>query len=1297
MRKIFIFAMLVLSTVFASVVTSCDNELAEANKGTMSDSTIILKGYEYLTSLVHHEDSALKVEFKDIMDSNMKIWSTRDGERILPEVYSNTEHPELRVGSLLARQDYAISEDMVDILPSSSTIIRGQKTEKDGSVTEIDTVRYWFPDQQVWSIPISITNKLVKVGSSVFDFPSVTLTNHRFVHLKNTAASKTRGQYMSADYQTEYKSMLSFKETNIENAKTMEAPIYAYTRRYVMSNDDLIKVTAENKNRVWIDTLTEKCSFDRVSYFKSGEKLSEPKEFILYHKFEGIGPKEKIVSSFDYTLRGTNGIKDGAEAQNRKEGSWTAWRKTDKYSANIQNGVAADNIVTDYSLMHERAIYKDDSLTVEFEYVKPDVQEIQTSVTSAVSDKEGYKKAVEKNFISTTYLGGHQSLYEIVNLYMSDKDVKEVDIINPSIKVLKDSVVADLDFVKKFKDGTETKEHAHWSKPRRLIVNTNWESVQEILSQSTDDKATVNLSGSASKEEGFWRWSEETRSISTYAHLYNGEAKLNGWSSIVPNKISYVREGKTYTFDVIAYSVAEKGAALNLKGTDGGFTIYDYSDVIEENYGGYVQSSTAPGVIKISDEQIIGYEIRNKILSITDDNVKAICDFVTIFKSREDVEKVSRDFPRTLRCTTDWKANEDNAKETTAQPSAKLSATQNMTDEEWTWVEETRDITATVTLSGSTQYNGWTAKDPNKIKYTKNGVVADFGTIEHNTVKANSTAVLSSTEGLTETYKYDNTITVIYGDNRQNTSAPGTIIVTKGKEVTKHEFRNPKLVITNTDVTASLSYVTLYNDGSEDKEDVSKSFPRSLNPYTNWTVNETNASVLTSSAKVNLNGSEAKNDGNWSYTVEKRDVTTDAQLQNSTQTNGLTATDPNSIKYTRDGETYEFGTINFSATEAGQNVSVKSETATLTTYSYTDKVEVVFGDNKQNVTLPGTINVAKEKTIVGYEITNQNMTVDQTSVTTSLTFITKWSDGSTEEDYMSKTFARIFNVKTNWSSNEENANQNTGSASVNLTGSENMTDGDWSYAKETRSISTTATLDGSTQLNGWESVDPNRIVFTKNGVSHAFDVLTFSANETGADVSKVSENDDETVYDYTDNISVSYGSNTFASSAPGKITVAKPWDPDFHHGKFVSCVFTTARNENRDTWVYIASLHFEKGTMPLIIRKGASAPEINEEYFEAVTDNRLNSGTWVPSLGKWLNTIANDTPDLMQWDTRDGANADNMAYPTATAWGWDYGYTVGGHPSVFTDKFSASISNDGYVLTIYSGNKVFATYKAAKK
>lgn len=1292
MKKSSLFAALLC---VASVFTACENEKFRTEVTPSSDTTIVIKGYEVIPALTHNWDSLKLTSVKDYMDSKLTIWRTQGGERI-EKVYDNTEHPEVLMGSILAKENYAITADMVDITPSSSTVLRSKVTEKDGSVTEIDTVRYWFSDGQIWSIPVKVTNKQVTVGNAIFDFPSVTLVNHKFVHLKNTSKSsaKTRALVKTAEYQTEYKSMLSFKETNIESPKTLNAPIYAFTGRDEMSNDDLLKVAVENKNRVWIDTLTERCEFDRVSYYKSGQTLSEHKEIVLNHLFKGIDPYDKEVSSFDFKYVSNNGITEGKEST-RESGkdNWTVWKKTDAYSANIQNGTEADNIVTDYSLMHERATYKDDSVEVVFDYEPVKVDEMQTSVTAAVSDRDGFNKAVEKNLISTSYLGGNQNLAELVNLYMVAKNVIGYEIINPEIKVYKDSVTADLDFVKKFSDGSVEKSHDHWCEPRTLTCTSNWESTQKILSQLTDTDVTVALSDSTKQEKGYWHWNNETRNLSNYAHLYDESAMQNTWVSKLPNKVSYVREGQSYSFDAIAYSVKENGASLSLRSDDdASFTLYDYSDVIEENYGGFAVTSTAPGVVKIAKNTISSYEIRNKVLTITNDSVMATCDFVTIFENgAEDVEKVGKNFARSIVCTTDWKSSEANTNEQTAQPSAVLSATQNKTDNEWSWVEQTRDISAIVTLNSTTQTNGWTAKDPNNIRFTRNGISGDFGNIAFSTAKANSTV---SASGVEDVYNYDNTITVTFGDNVQNISAPGTITLLAGKKVTGHEFRDKSLVINNSNVTASAVFVTLYDDGSEDTENISKEFPRTLNPYTNWSANDTNSSVLTSAASITLTGSEGKTDGNWSYTAEKRNITTTAQLQSSNQTNGWNAQDPNSIKYTREGITADFGTVSFSAAEAGSTVKLASETATMTTYNYTDSVTVTFGDNVQTISAPGVINVAIPKTVTGYEITNQNMTVGKDGITTSLTFITKWSDGTTDKENVSKFFARNFRVITDWSSEEDNANQNTGSASVTLTSSEDKTDGDWSYAAEKRSISTTATLNGSSQNNGWESIDPNKIVFSRNGVSHDFGTLSFLANETGATVNKESEDDDATVYKYSDNISVTFGTNNFDSSAPGHITVAKPWIPDFDHGKFISCVFTASINEARNTWVYVASVHFENGTLPLIIRRDAASPEVNEDYFESNTDGRLNSASWIPASNKWINTIADDDSGMLRWYTTDLVSAGPMSYSTATAWGWNDGRTINGHPTVTTDKFSATISHNGYKLTIYKDGNVFATYRA---
>ncbi|MBQ9272034.1 MAG: hypothetical protein IJ218_07205 [Alphaproteobacteria bacterium] len=1657
--------------VFAFIVcvTACqDDYRAEKVVEQSIDSTENPKvpGYVYETELKHYIDTARKVVVEDQMISGLKIWRTADGVKV-EKILDNQADPRVDAYSRLAREDYNISADQLDILPLTERIARKDEVRDSDGVTryELDTVYYDFPDAQVKSIPIKITNKTVTVANYVYFYSSLTFDHAEFVHLRNTLIS-TRATQIRSTYRTEYKTNLYFKETNVVNPKMIVLPIYAYTTRYIVSDDEVVKVYAENKTRTLLDTLTERCAFDRVTVYKSGDVVRDNISTILYHKVSGIDPYSKDVSNFEHRLRSVNDVFNGTEVQNRTDGNWTMWQRVDSYSANIENGVAADKVVTDYSLMHERTVYKDDSLTVDFGYEDFAVAENGTTVTPRISDRPSYDEALLDNHIVATYIGRPHNASEIVWLYKLTKAVTKYEFENPSLIVYRDSVVGNIDFVRTFNDGTVERIHDHINQPKSLVCNTNWESVQRVATQVTDDKVQVNLVSAENASEGYWRFQRQNRTLSAYATLYDGNAKLNSWTSIVPNTFVYTREGQTYAFKEIDFAVVQNGASLNLRGENGGFTLYDYKDNIAVTYGTDVQASTAPGLVKINGQEVVGYDIRNKKLTINPENIVATLDFVTKFANgTESKEPISKEFPRSLTPTTNWKAYENSAQETTLDPQISSMQKQTRQEGEWYWDEETRTIAANVQLASSSQFNGWTSVDPNNIRFTREGVMADFGALNFSVIKVASNTSLVSSEALQDTYAYNNAIsvsygssayntntksssdpgtiyvqkekqvtghefrnpqlvisddnvtasltyvtlfndgtetteavskvfsrgltpytnwtsteknntavtsvasiilsmtnqvvdgnwaysnetrditttvtlssstqkngwtsidpnsikytrdgktyefgnisfnateagqnvalvesealqdkysysdkinvlfgsntksstapgailvqkakqvtgyefrnpelvvsndyvtasltfvtlyndgtedkdpvskqfarslepytdwtsteqnsneqtssatvslvssnpqndgewsyvnnthrinttatlagstqtngwnavepndivftrngqqykfnkltfnasesghgttlasstalldihnyvdqiTVTYGGNSKSSSAPGKINVKKDKQVTDHEFRNPQLVISDNSVKASLTYVTKYNDGTEDTEAVSKDFPRSLTPYTNWASTEQNSNESTGSASVNLKSSSAQNDGNWSYVKETRDITTIATLNATKQTNGWTAEDPNTIKYTRDGKTYEFGTVNFSATEAGHSAKLKNETSTLATYDYVDKINVTFGDNTKSSTAPGTINVEKEIVITGYEISNQRIVVEQGNVTASLTYTTIYSDGTKKDENLSKVLPRSFRVLTNWASTEANANESTGAATVTLTNSANKTDGDWSYVSETRNINTIAKLNGSSQDNKWESVDPNSIVFSRNGKSYDFGTLTYNATETGSDVKQKSSNNNETVYSYTDNISVTYGSNSFNSSAPGTIKVAQPWNPDFpaSYGKFKSVAVTATQNEDRNTWVYAVSVHFDNGTLPLIIRQNASAPDpINNDSFTTSTDSRLNSAYYVKSRGTWINAIASDESKHMAWKDVNGETAGILVYSTATVWGWDDGHRSGGHPTVFTEKYSAKLSNNNTVLTIYDSNgKVFATYKSAR-
>ena len=1307
LRKVFVSMMAFFAIIM--VFSACEKATLDTARTTDTDSEAIpvVAGYVYEAGLRHYIDTALKTKVSDQMTALIKIWRTEDGVKT-DVVFDNQQPPRLDAYSDLARRDYQITKEQLDIRPISERIARATAKDSDGNDVELDTVYHSYGDAQIMSIPIKITSYTVEYDGNVYHYPSVTLVRADFRHLKNTeisAKARTRASYVTGVYDTEYKVDLVLKETNKLNPETFTLPVYAYTTRSVLEDDAIKKVEIENKTREIINETDERCKFDKIITWKSDEQTRENISIILKRKVGNKDPYQKDVKSFDYKLSHVNGIKKGSESENRTEGKWKVWRKTDTYSADLANGTAEDLVVTEYSLMHERATYKDDNVEVSFDYEDYRVDENSTTATPRTSERAGYSEALLENKITATYVGYPHKTSELVYLYKPAKKAVDYKFDNPALIVYKDSVVGSIDFITVFDDETQDKVRDRICVPRTLQCLTDWEAYQEVASQTTSSDVNVSLMSSNEVAKGYWKYVNQTRRLSTVATLYDGSSKDNTWEAVVPNAFVYEREGKKHVFDNISFAATQLGGSINHSGDKDGFSIYDYSDAINVTYGDNVQRTTAPGVIKVSNNKVVGYEIRNKKLDITYERVVASLDFVTKFANgTETTDPVSKEFPRSLTVTTDWTTYESVNTENTAEPSVTLVQSSSKSEDDWTWKEETRNISAAVTLASSKQTNGWTSVDPNNIVFTRQSVTADFGKLTFTAIKVASSATLAKSEDLTDTYTYSNTISVSYGNSTtndmQNSTAPGKIIVQKGKTVTDYEIRNPKLVVSDNDVTASLNFITKYSDGSENSEEVSKVFARSLVCNTDWSSNEVNNSELTGSASVTLKSNNKIEDGNWSYKKEIRDIKTIASLANSQQTNGWTSEDPNSITYSREGKTYTFDALSFSATEAGHFVQLTSDEATSTTYTYSDKIDVVFGGNTKSSTAPGKIVVAKTKTVTGYEIENPKITVNKDNVITSLTWVTLYSDGTKKTEEVNKIFNRNFKVLTNWSSKESDNSQTTGSAKVDLTDSSSKTDGYWSYTAETRSISTTATLKGSTQENKWESKDPNKIVYTREGKTHDFGTLSFNASESGASVKQKSDNVNETVYSYTDNISVSYGSNSFDSSAPGTITVAKPWDPDFpeSYGKFTGVKVTASKTEGHNSWLYVVSIHFENGTLPLLIRQNASAPDaIDKSMFTSSTDSRLNSAIYITSWGKWINVIADDVDSRMSWDDTDGDNAGMLAYSTATMWGWDNGHTSGGHPTVFTDKYSAKLSENNTLLTIYnkSGN-VFATYKSAK-
>lgn len=332
------------------------------------------------------------------------------------------------------------------------------------------------------------------------------------------------------------------------------------------------------------------------------------------------------------------------------------------------------------------------------------------------------------------------------------------------------------------------------------------------------------------------------------------------------------------------------------------------------------------------------------------------------------------------------------------------------------------------------------------------------------------------------------------------------------------------------------------------------------------------------------------------------------------------------------------------------------------------------------------------RAISGYDYRDAQLVVNDNNVIASVVFVTRYNDGTEETEKVSKTFARSLTCTSNWTAFENNSEQFTHMLNVKLAGQDKNNDGEWSWVNETRTITNIASLASSEQINSWTSVDPNSITFSREGQTYTFGEIEFNAVDEEGKVSMSSDEEEKSVFAYSANVNVTFGSNTISSVAPGTIIVAKEIKGDFpaEWGKFVSATCTLSHNETKSDWVYAWSLHFENGTLPVIVGKDAANATIDQSLFDTDTNTRFNGAGY--KNGKWQNAIAQDGDHYLLWTNTNGSVLNTLIFSTATMWKWNHG-----HNTVFTSDFTFSIENDGKTLKVMKNGQEFASYRASSK
>ncbi len=589
---------LVIVVVSLFVFSACTDEGADISAYKVKEN--IVKGTKYTDELTHNWDST-KTAARDRMIATTTIAAVENGEIVEGSERKEVRYPLMETEIFAEKNDYIITEDQVNCSVVASNILRNQdvKTVENNGKAVADTVVFNISDGQVVKCPSTITSYTTTDGH---DMGSVELKDAKMVSIKNyTSGTRAASSYVKTVYNTVYTVKMTYTEKNVSrSAKEFVVYLTTNATRKLIASNDIESVKVENKNRVVIDDTTEKVSFEEVITMTNGETVRNSYSMILNREFKGIEAYDKFVGSFAFNLANVNGIANGAESQVKNAEGWTVYGKTDKYSANIANSYAVDAFQTSYTLYHERASFKNSNVEVAFGYENVTVSEAKNEVSTANSDKSGYDKAIFNNGIRTSYIGYVQNLSEYVNLYKTARAISGYDFRNATLVVNNNNVVASVEFVTIYNDGTETSEKVSKTFARSLKCTSNWTSYENEATQFTHMMNTV-LTSSDAKRDGEWAWVNETRTITNLATLAASD-QTNSWISVDPNSISFTREGQTYRFDAIEFKAIDKEGKVTLASQSEEMDVYAYSAELNVVFGNNTISSVAPGKIIVAKE-----------------------------------------------------------------------------------------------------------------------------------------------------------------------------------------------------------------------------------------------------------------------------------------------------------------------------------------------------------------------------------------------------------------------------------------------------------------------------------------------------------------------------------------------------------------------------------------------------------------------------------------------------------------------------------------------------------------------
>jgi hypothetical protein len=392
--------------------------------------------------------------------------------------------------------------------------------------------------------------------------------------------------------------------------------------------------------------------------------------------------------------------------------------------------------------------------------------------------------------------------------------------------------------------------------------------------------------------------------------------------------------------------------------------------------------------------------------------------------------------------------------------------------------------------------------------------------------------------------------------------------------------------------------------------------------------------------------------------------------------------------------TVEFPYVEVEVTEVNDKTPVKPATSDIVGKDkaiLTNNINTVYADYPQALSEYANLyKDSKHITNEDFDKKSEKKTFTPTTETVSVDYVTLYSDGEEIRETFTKVFQRPLTPKSDFVKICADASQRTGEPSLKNVNKTSKTDGEWSWNEEVTTITSEVTLNGAKAENAWEAKEANDIKVTHRGKTYDFGHDAYTVKNS-ASVASGKLNGSYMEYPYSAVLNYVFATAAAKkATAPGTIKVLEEtqfFPPKW--GKLKSVAQTTSINKTRTAEVWVWSLRFEKGILPVIFEGDEVAPAWDFSLFEEGAWEEYNSAFYYKAKKTWVNSKASDEKDYLEWYDSKNNSHGNMDYNTAKAWGWDRKHFKNGRATVFTKRYELEVK-DGtlFAKDAYNNNRV---------